>query len=117
MTELRDYPVIHLDPALVAQIDTLARRLGLIEVGEDRVARRRGEVVRRLLLMWDGKDCRCNVCGLHCPHASEERQHDGTAVCPRIHAPEVAAGSGRDDCGSAGIHRDVRGSGSGLGDE
>lgn len=43
---------IDLDPTLVAQIDELARRLGIQEVGEHREARRRQEVVRRLLMFW-----------------------------------------------------------------
>ena len=43
---------LDLDSATVAQIDTLARRLGIQEVGEDRERKRRSEVVRRLLSLW-----------------------------------------------------------------
>ena len=43
---------LDLDPATVAQIDTLARRLGIQEVGDDRERKRRSEVVRRLLGLW-----------------------------------------------------------------
>lgn len=50
-----------LDASLLAQIDALARRLGIQAVGEDRVARKRQEVVRRLLLMWDSRGG-CGAC-------------------------------------------------------
>lgn len=43
---------ITLAPADVALLDSLARRLGIQATGEDRQAQRRGEVVRRLLLLW-----------------------------------------------------------------
>ena len=55
---------LDLDPAVVAQIDTLARRLGTVEVGDDRERKRRSEVVRRLLLMWDSRSEQARMVGV-----------------------------------------------------
>src|SRR5690606_22508369 len=52
------WPSITLDPATLAQLDALARRLGIQAVGDDREAKRRGEVVRRLLMCWEASEQR-----------------------------------------------------------
>lgn len=61
---------VDLDGPTLAQIDALARDLGLQAVGHHREARRRGEAIRRLLLRWATQDA--SRCGL-------------TSTCTTVH--------------------------------
>lgn len=71
---------VPLDPAVVAQLDALARRLGIQAAGEDREANRRQEVIQRLLQFWTN---------VYCHRPLETPAERFCSVCRRHHGPEV----------------------------